>query len=121
MVKYAHIRREASYHSGMKALLQSHFDLLLLDMTLPNFDDSGYDSGGRPLPMAGRDILFTMNRKKIKCRTVVITQYESFDEMSLEDLDKGLKEKFSDIYAGYVQYNATQDGWKTMLKSLICE
>lgn len=101
----------ASYQSGLRAILLNKFDLLLLDMSMPAYDT------GRPLPLAGRDILFLLKRKKITLKTIIITQYENFDGTSLNSLHINLNDEFPNNYLGYVYYNVTQDSWKQTLDS----
>lgn len=117
-IKFNH---QTSYNSGLKALIAEKYDLLLLDMSMPIYDVTVRESGGRPLPLAGRDILFQLRRRKICLKSIVITQYEDFDGLSLQDLDLELQREFPDIYIGFVYYNITQDGWKEKLSVLLKE
>lgn len=120
---YPHVETstETSFHSGVHSLLERHFDLVLLDMSMPMYDITAQDTGGRPVPLAGRDILFTMHRKKIQTTVIVVTQYESFEGTSLGQLDDDLRDAFPDIYYGSVYYNTTQDVWKTQLRNILEE
>lgn len=109
-----------SYHSGMQAILKEKFDVLLLDMSMPVYDITTQDAGGgRPLALAGRDILFQIRRRQIEMRVIIITQYEDFGGFSLDELDQELQEEFPQLYAGYVYYNTTQEGWKEKLSALL--
>lgn len=105
----------SSFQSGLRGILSSSFDLLLLDMSVPAYDS------GRPLPLAGRDILFLLKRKKIHLRTIILTQYEDFDGISLANLHANLKQEFPENYLDYVYYNVTQDSWRDKLDSIILE
>ena len=111
------IEHQKSYHSGIKALLNNYYDLLLLDMSMPAYDAMDREAGGRPLPLAGRDILFQLRRRKIQIRVIVVTQFEDFDGLSLSELDKELASEFQGIYEGYVFYSIMQDGWREQLLS----
>ena len=109
-----------SYHSGMQAILKERFDILLLDMSMPVYDITTQDAGGgRPLALAGRDILFQLRRRQIGMQVIVITQYENFGGFSLDELDHELQEEFPQQYIGYVYYNTTQEGWKEKLSALL--
>jgi CheY-like chemotaxis protein len=110
---------QTAYQSGLRAILSSTFDLLLLDMSMPVFDTASGHSGGRSLPLAGRDILYQMKRKRINLRTIIVTQYENFDGISLGELHQNLCNEFSDNYIGYVYYNVTQDRWRHELAELL--
>lgn len=109
----------SSFHSGMQALISHSYDLLLLDMSMPAYDISPQESGGRPLPLAGRDILFMLRRRQITIPTIVVTQYEDFDGMSLSELNNELICEFPAQYKGYVYYSTTQDNWKFDLSMLL--
>lgn len=108
-----------SFHSGLSELYNFTYDLLLLDMSMPMYDITVQDTGGRPLPLAGRDILFKMRRKHITTKAIVITQYEDFEGISLSKLDDDLHKNFPSIYIGAVYYNTTHDHWKTQLSTLL--
>lgn len=110
-----------SYHSSILILLKEPFDLVLLDMTIPLYDITPSDTGGRPLPLGGRDILFTISRKKIQTKVIVVTQYESFEGTSLSQLDHDLQNSFSNLYCGSVYYNTTQNLWKEQLNKILEE
>lgn len=112
---------QAAFQSGMRAILSGTFDLLLLDMSMPVFDTILGHSGGRSLPLAGRDILYQMKRKRINLRTIIVTQYENFDDISLGELHQNLCDEFSENYVGYVYYNVTQDRWRHELAELLRE
>ena len=113
------IRSNMSYHSGLKSLLSQKYNLLLLDMSMPVYDIQAQETGGRPLPLAGRDILFQLSRRKIDIKVIVVTQYEDFDGLSLVELDKELSSEFPEHYVGYVYYNITQEGWQEKLAEMI--
>lgn len=113
------IETKTSYHSGLKELVSHPYDLVLLDMSMPAYDITAHENGGRPLPLAGRDILYSMCRRKIKCKAIVITQYEDFGGTSLVSLDEDLKKSFPKIYLGVVYYNTMQEGWKSTLTDLL--
>jgi len=112
-----------SYTSGLREIREGHPDLVILDMSLPNFEIDGTEEGGRFRSYAGREILEQMRRRKINAPVIVLTQYETFSPESkprtLTQLSKELSEKFSDIYAGAVYYNTAQDDWKEELIGII--
>lgn len=121
LLNYTNIRcfSQMSYHSGMHTLLSEKIDLLLLDMSMPIYDGVTHNTGGRLLPLAGRDILFQLQRRSISLPTIIITQYEDFDGLSLIDLDRELEKEFPQLYMGFVYYNITQDGWKEKLAAIL--
>ncbi|MBV5284051.1 MAG: hypothetical protein JZU53_16635 [Paludibacter sp.] len=113
---YSEVR---SFQSGLKAIKNDVFDLILLDMTMPTFDKTPYDSGGRTLAFGGEMLLYEMLRKNIMSKVIVVTQFDIFgkgdEEITLKDLDIRLFEQFPDNYLGAIQYSITYTGWKNSL------
>lgn len=109
----------SSYHSGLRTLLSGNYDLLLLDMSMPVYDSTAQETGGRPLALAGRDILFQLRRRKSTLDVIVVTQYECFDGLSLNDLNSDLKKEFPENYLASVYYSITQDTWQNELETLL--
>lgn len=117
------LKTARSLRSALNALLNARFDLVLLDMTLPTFDVSVDEDGGRPQAYAGRELLRQMDRRKIETPVVVLTGYESFgrdaDALTLGQLDTQLREQHPQTYLGAVFYDATVSGWREALASII--
>jgi DNA-binding response OmpR family regulator len=112
-----------SFHAGLKEILNHDIDLVLLDMTMPTFDIGLDEDGGRIQHLAGRELLFQMQRRNIIIPVIIITQFDQFgtskNSLTLHDLDIQLRQSLSSIYKGYVFYNTAQEGWKLSLKKLI--
>jgi CheY-like chemotaxis protein len=115
----------ASYQGGLKALLHERYDAVVLDMTLPTFDISEEDDGGRPQALGGQELLRQMKRRGIASPVVVVTQFDQFgerqDALTRQQLDAELRTHHSDIYAGLVFYDSTIEGWKEQLIALLSE
>ncbi|HIF9120922.1 TPA: hypothetical protein ACX6O4_001363 [Photobacterium damselae] len=114
-----------SLQSGLEALLSDEsYDLILLDMALPNYDISNIEpDGGSPESFGGRDLLFQMKLRRINIKTVVITQFDSFgdDNITLDELKDFLTSNFSDTYMGTIYFSITSDEWKKNLIEKIDE
>lgn len=112
-----------SYNSGIKEIFYNKYDILLLDMTMPTFDISPNETGGRPRIFGGKDILKQMNRRNIKLPVIIVTQFEKFGEgsskIALADLCEELERSYKECFFGYVYYNAALDKWKDELKENI--
>lgn len=104
-----------SLQSGLIALLEEEFDLVILDMTLPNFDRNVTEDGGRTHAFGGREILRQMRRNRIATPTIVTTQFDRFGEendfTTLDELKRELEDSFAN-YLGTVQYRENVDEWK---------
>lgn len=120
--KYIELTESRSYHSGIKEVLKNTFDLIILDMTMPTFDISPSEVGGRPRVYAGIDILSQMKKKLISIPVVVVTQFETFGEsgnkISLDELDNQLRSEYNN-YLSAIYYNASSDNWKNELTQFL--
>ncbi|MDI9312565.1 MAG: hypothetical protein QM535_20305 [Limnohabitans sp.] len=116
------IETKNSYISGLKELKINHnkYDVLLLDISMPNYDISSEDSGGDWMPLAGKNILKEMYLRDISTKAIVITMHGSYDDgTKITDLDKDLQKEFSDNYIGYVYYSQINEEWKENLCQLL--
>jgi DNA-binding NarL/FixJ family response regulator len=118
-----HIELRRSYQSGLKAAVEISPELILLDMSLPNFDISRTEAGYGLLFFAGRDILLEIRRFKLSPEVIVVTQFEQFGEgdqlTTLEELRQQLASQFPKNYLATVYYHPAQDDWKNKLRELI--
>lgn len=112
-----------SFQSGLRAIQTEAFDVLLLDMSMPTFDITSSEPGGRSQPFGGELLLFEMVRRKITSKVIVVTQFDLFgegeEEITLKDLDLRLSNQFKDNYVGAVQYSISYTSWKKNLLSLL--
>ena len=116
------IETKNSYISGLKELKLHHnsYDLLLLDISMPNYDISPEDSGGDWMPLAGKNILKEMYLRDINTKAIVITMHGSYDHATrITDLHSDLQQEFADNYIGYVYYSQINEDWKENLCQLI--
>lgn len=114
---------QQSLRSGLKDLVSNlDYDLIVLDMSMPNFDPSAEDPmGGTHESFAGREFLSQMELREISTPTVVVTQYATFakGQITLEKLDQLLKHSYPKFYLGSVYYSSAEDSWKDTLRRLI--
>ena len=108
-----------SFQSGLEAILTMPFDLLILDMSIPTFDITATDDGGETLDRGGEIILQEMEREEISIQALILTQYEEFDNVSLEEIDNELRVQYSDFYLGCIYYNISEDKWQNELRETI--
>lgn len=106
-----------SYNSGLRELIKKNtFSLILLDMSLPNYDIESGESGGDFEKYAGKYLLNEMYRRDINTDVLIITMYLNYVE---QDFSKELSDKFPN-YLGVVYYNVKEpDGWKNELSNKI--
>ncbi|MCC6182607.1 MAG: hypothetical protein IT237_12315 [Bacteroidia bacterium] len=111
-----------SFHGGFEEIDENHanYDLVLLDMSMQNYDISAHEAGGDPAPLAGKSILTQMYLREIETRVVVVTMYENFqDGTKIKDLNTSLKEEFPENYQGYVFFSHMDNKWMNDLKQFI--
>lgn len=112
-----------SLQSGLRSAIEGDIELIILDMTMPTFDISLEEDGGRPQAYAGREILRQMKRRKINIPVIVLTQFDRFgegkDSLTLAELDAQLKDAHSDYYLGAIYYDVSSERWKDELNLLI--
>ncbi|PPD10303.1 MAG: response regulator [Methylocystis sp.] len=108
-----------SFQSGLRAVEEDNPDLVILDMTMRNFDKSPTEDGGRPHPFAGREILRQMKRERKMIPTIIITQFEEFgddqNKVTLPQLTSELEQRFPN-YRGTIEYRHHIDAWQSELK-----
>ncbi len=119
----ASIRTARSYQGGLRAIVGGDIDVVLLDMSMPSFDVTTEDDGGRSQAFAGREILRQMERRKIAVPVIVVTQFDRFGEgddiLTLSELDAQLEQSHSRNYRGAIYYDVAVDVWKHELVQAI--
>lgn len=126
LVSDATVVEARSLTSGRRKLDDATgWDLVILDMSIPAFDITRDESGGRPQALGGRDLLRHMRRRGLTVPVVVITQYDTFGEadqvLTLQELDERLRGQHGSPYRGVIVYNVVSDEWRTQLRALISE
>lgn len=116
------IQEARSLHSGILAVRHRAPALVLLDMTLPNYDPSPDDAGGQTHSFGGREFLKRLERYEIRLPVIVVTQFTTIgtgpQATSLDDLDRQLEVSFPGVYVGSVYYHAAIHSWKEKLLAL---
>jgi CheY-like chemotaxis protein len=117
------VRVARSLQGGIKAVRSTVPNLVLLDMTLPNFDANPDDPGGQTHNFGGTEFLKQLDRFDIKVPVIVITQFITFGRgdqtIGLNGLDAELRTRFLPNYMGSVYYHASIHKWKEQLERLI--
>jgi len=112
-----------SVQSGLRSIIAQTPDLVILDMNLPNYDQTAYEAGGRLHQFGGRELLRQMQRRRIHVPMIVVTQFDYFEvgagKMTLTALDIELKRRFPENYIGKVYYHISNDDWTKELSGFI--
>lgn len=121
----AEVDEAYSYTSGWQRLESSFYDLVLLDMTLPTYDRSSAESGGRVRIFGGREIARKIFRNKIKTKVAFITQFSAFSDKgysyNFDELSKEVAKDLNDTFKGMIFYNSSVSTWRDELSKIIGE
>lgn len=111
-----------SFRSGIKEAIYSTYDLLLLDMSLTNWERH-HNFTNNFERFGGITILREMKRKGINNPTIVITMFSEFGVgesfVDLKNLDEMLIKDFPNIYMGYIKYISNEKKWERELMKII--
>lgn len=117
------IKIQGSYQSGLKLVQQAPPALIILDMTLPNFDRMPNSREGRLRPVGGYDMMRKIKLRNISTQIIVVTQLESFgeggDEVSFDEMALRCAREFPDIYVGSVYFDQREAAWQDTLEAMI--
>lgn len=118
------ITEAASYNKGLSTALEHAFDFIILDMSMPTFDRTDEDRGGRFRVFAGREIAIRLHKANRLPSFVVLTGYKEFRDDSgkldfeqIGDLLSELKPNFK----GIIHYDSSSSAWKDKLTKILVD
>jgi CheY-like chemotaxis protein len=118
-IPFAAIDVARSVNSAISYLEVEVPDLIVLDMSLPTFDVTEAEGGGRPQGFGGVEVLRFLAFSDIETKVIVITGYEAFPkgdgQVNLSDLEQELVEEFPTMIASVLRFNSAYDLWKVEL------
>lgn len=123
---HASVSTATSFQSGLRGILETAPELVILDMTLPNYDIGPGESGGVSRAFGGYDVLSEMVRMGVEgVRVVVVTQYDAFggddgsEHKTFDELSAELARAFPGRFVGAVHYDPTDGRWRNMLGEML--
>jgi CheY-like chemotaxis protein len=112
-----------SYQSGLRAATESAPDVLILDMSLPNYDTLPGKRSGKPRPLGGFEIMRKLRRRGQKTMSIVLTQLDHFgdggQEYNFEGLEKKCQLEFPDTFLGSIYYAQSSSDWKGRVVEIV--
>jgi CheY-like chemotaxis protein len=114
-----------SINEAIRRLDECVFDCVLLDMSLPTFNEgANVSSSGRQQDFGGRQILTYMWELEIKSHVMLVTQLPGFKnemgkEVKLKELDAALARDFPGLYMGFTYFHHSTDAWAKRLKEFL--
>lgn len=111
---------ENNCQNGLMRLRTEHYDVVLLDMSMPICNDGEEETFDS---YAGMYVLKEIKRRKYLAKVIVITGFSDFEQgkkvITLSELDAEILDKYKAIYLGYVKYDSTTIEWQEKLVELI--
>lgn len=122
--EWSEIKTANSVRSAIQSIRQQRPDLLLLDMSLPTFDISAGEPGGRPQGEGGIEVLRFLEMSEIDVPTVVVTGYDAFrkkdgQRIGFERLGAELRKDFPNFFKGLVHFDPIRGVWANELYDIV--
>lgn len=113
-----------SYSSGVSAIYDKIYDLILLDMSLPLYDYGLEDEDENEFDtFAGIDIIEELVRLERTEKVAIITAFDILGEndkkIDIYQLDQRLRNEYATNYIGTIFYNVSSLEWKRELQEII--
>jgi CheY-like chemotaxis protein len=111
-----------SFSSASRAIDGSEFDVVIMDMSLPTYDRSSVESGGRFRTLGGRELARKIVRRGHRSRIVFFTQYDSFsgaNAHTLESLGMLLRSECGENFSALIHYDSSLSVWREQLTAAI--
>lgn len=103
-----------SYHSGFVMIAKDKYDFMIVDMTLPKHDGEKAGAEGS-LHNGGEVLIGNVLDLGIIIKSIVLTQYETFKDETLETINHRLSMDCPESYIGFVKYDSASGSWKNNL------
>lgn len=110
------ITRAESVSSALDIIDTSLPDLIILDMSLPTYEISDQESGGRPQGFGGLEVLRYLKMSEFEVPTLVITGYEAFMRengvVELSEIADELFSEFGGLLEDVLYFSSAYSEWK---------
>jgi DNA-binding response OmpR family regulator len=118
------VRVFGSYHSGLSAIVAEVPALLLLDMSLPNFDRKPNAREGRLRPLGGYELLRKLRLRDLSPKVIIVSQLEEFgkgqDQVTFKEIVERCNGEFPGLMLGSVYFGqGSTSPWQRELGSLL--
>jgi CheY-like chemotaxis protein len=120
----ADVQRAMSVTSALRAMTNSSYFLVVLDMSLPTFELTGPGGGGSPQGQGGLEVLRLARRLGNRSPFVIVTQYPDIDldgrDIPLPAATKALQ-RFGVDVKKCILYEFDRDAWCAQLRECLSE
>jgi len=118
------VHEALSYNSAIAQARKCKFDFIVLDMSMPTFDRTINDMGGRFRTFGGKEIATKLKKFGILPPFVVVTGYSEFkdDSGKLDLVQVGdLLGRIGGEFKGIIPFESSNAGWQEALTTVIEE
>ncbi|WP_181315710.1 response regulator [Photobacterium phosphoreum] len=109
--------------SALDFLDNNEPNFIILDMSLPTYEISDTESGGRPQGFGGLEILRYLKMSGLNCPTLVLTGYEAFMReegiVELSQISEELNNEFGVFLKDVLYYNSAYSEWKNKISLIL--
>jgi len=114
----ARVIEAKSFNSAARAIEVEEFDVIIMDMSLPTYDRTSTESGGKFRALGGRELARKVARKGHVAKIVFFTQYDAFsgpDSHTLSSLKALLSSEIGGNFHSLIYYDSSQSGWREQI------
>jgi CheY-like chemotaxis protein len=113
-----------SYQSGLRAIEDKAPELVLLDMTLPNFDRRPNEREGRLRALGGYELMRKLKLRKLQSKVIIVSQLEEFgtghETVRFSEIVERCSREFPDLLVGSVYFGqGSTSNWREELGALL--
>lgn len=116
------IDEAASYNRGLSVAGSAKYDLIVLDMSMPTFDRTDTERGGRFRVFGAKEIVSRLKRQSKLSPFVILTGYSQFsdekDNLNLSQIHD-LFTIYAQDYLGTIYFDSASSVWKQELTKVI--
>lgn len=113
---------QRSVREAVMEVMRNDFDLIILDMALPTFNQADKSSGGMSQPQGGLEVIRTLKSMRKKTKVVIFTQYPDIEIdgefHSIDESIKFLSERYKCDVVGAIHYQYENLNWKEKLQNI---
>lgn len=121
----AYLTIKRSVREGTVAVKGGHFDLVILDLSLPTFDQKAFASGGTAQPQGGFEVLRMLDHIDRRPEILIVSQYYQVEfDGSYVPLDQSVEiiaSRFGAKIMGVSIYDMESDEWASKFRGQIKE
>lgn len=119
------LEEASSLIGALRAAQRLRPKLVILDMTIPNYESLEPSGGGEMHHFGGEEFMRQIVRFGLDTNVIVVSQFETFgsppNRKTFEELKSELAAQFRGLYKGAVYYHASLADWGEALEALIIE